>query len=211
MRYLRHIVCPVLLTVVLLLAVRGLLINHIRLPEDTAVRGLLPGQRAFVSLTYYGLRLPGEQWWGYHRWGYRVPEVGEFILFNLPASIPAAPVPQSVGICQALPGDTVWIDPVRKLILPARTSPDAEVLVIPQRNRSLPVTLYNAHLLAYLLRQYEGCHATTNAQGQLLLDRTPVSQVRFSRDYYWIETRNDAYVLVPHDALIGKVVKVLNR
>ena len=98
MRYLRHIVCPVLLTVVLLLAVRGLLINHIRLPEDTAVRGLLPGQRAFVSLTYYGLRLPGEQWWGYHRWGYRVPEVGEFILFNLPASIPAAPVPQSVGI-----------------------------------------------------------------------------------------------------------------
>lgn len=63
MKYIRTIVCPVLLTVVLLLAVRGLLVNHVRMPADAAVEGFAPRQHLLVSLTYYGLRLPGETLW----------------------------------------------------------------------------------------------------------------------------------------------------
>ena len=123
MKFIRTLVCPVLLTASLLLAVRGLLVTHVQLPPDTAVYGLQPNQHVLVSLTYYGLKVPGEAIWGYHRWGYRVPEWGDAILFNLPRpKAQHGPGPETVGICHALPGETVWIDPVRPKVLPARTT-----------------------------------------------------------------------------------------
>lgn len=212
MRFLRNFVFPVLLTVFLLLAVRGLLINHVRMPDDTAVHGLHPGQHVLVSLTYYGLRVPSEELWGYHRWGYRVPEAGDCLMFYLPRQKgQALSGVQTVGICRALPGETVWIDPVRKLILPARTSPDAQPIVIPGRNRSMEVTPYNARLLAFIMQHYEKCRVSVDADNRLMLDGRPMKRVKLAHDYFWIETRPDAYVLVPHEALIGKVVYAFEK
>lgn len=207
MKLFRTIVCPVLLTALLLLAVRGLLVNHVRMPDDTAVYGFTPGQHVLVSLTYYGLRVPGENIWGYHRWGYRVPEVGDPVLFYLPwqAGQPRPGV-QTVGICRALPGETVWIDPVRQLVLPARTSPDAQPIIVPGRHHEVRVTPYNARLLAFVLSTYENAEATVDAQNRLLLYGNPVNYIGTLNDYYWMETRPDSYVLVPHSALVGKIV-----
>lgn len=207
MKFIRTLVCPVLLTASLLLVVRGLLVTHVQLPPDTAVYGLQPNQHVLVSLTYYGLKVPGEAIWGYHRWGYRVPEWGDAILFNLPRpKVQHGPGPETVGICHALPGETVWIDPVRQKVLPARTSPDAQPIVIPQRGRRIKITPHNARLMAYLLRTYEKGRAEANAQGELLIDGEKVHSVKTTRDYYWMETRPDAYVMVPHDALVGKII-----
>lgn len=207
MKFIRTLVCPVLLTASLLLAVRGLLVTHVQMPPDTAVYGLHPNQHALVSLTYYGLRVPGENIWGYHRWGYRMPEMGDAILFYLPWQ-KGQPKPgvKTVGICRALPGETVWIDPVRQIVLPARTSPDAQPIVIPQRGLRIQITPYNARLMAYLLRTYEKGRAEANNRGELTIDGEKVNFVKTTRDYYWIETRPDAYALVPHDALVGKII-----
>ena len=181
--------------IVMLLAVRFCLLGHIRLAND---------QHALVSLTYYGLRLPGESLWGYHRWGYRTPERGDTLVYTIPT-------PQGettlTGTCSALPGETVWIDPVRQKFLPARTSPDARPITIPRRGESIRVTPYNARLLAFLMQHYEHCtNVSATPDGHLLLDGTPVERARLLRDYYWIETRTDSFLIIPHDALVGRIV-----
>ena len=63
MKFIRTLVCPVLLTASLLLAVRGLLDTHVQLPPDTAVYGLQPNEHVLGSLTYYGLKVPCEAIW----------------------------------------------------------------------------------------------------------------------------------------------------
>ena len=212
MKRIFKLIYPLVLGVFLLLIVRFMLVSHMRLPSDTRVRGFEPKQHVLVSLTYYGLRLPGEQLWGYHRWGYGMPEYGEPLVFSLTTWNDSVPVvTETVGRCEALPGETVWIDPVREIVLPAKTSPDAQPIVIPGRNRTLDVTPYNARLLAFLMNRYEGCAAQVNEAGHLIVNGHRALRVRLKRDYYWIETQPDNYVLVPHDALIGKIVYQLKK
>lgn len=186
---------------VVLLIVRLCLLGNIRLAN---------GSHGLVSLTYYGLRVPGEALWGYHRWGYRVPAEGEALVFTTHVAKTNNKDLTMAGICRALPGQTVWIDPVRRIIIPGRTSPDAQPIVIPGQHQSVRVTPYNARLLAYIMQQYEHCaNVQVDQQGHLLLGGQPLAHVRLMRDYYWIETRPDSFVLVPHDALVGKIVYAL--
>ena len=57
------------------------------------------------------------------------------------------------------------------------------------------------------MRQYEHCTSVeVDTLGHLLLGGQPLTRVRLMRDYYWVETCPDSFVLVPHDALVGKVV-----
>ena len=201
------LIYPFVSAILLLLIVRFMLVLHMRLPDDTEVRGFEPRQHVLVSLTYYGLRLPGERLWGYHRWGYGMPEYGDPLVFSMTMMRNSEPViTRTIGRCEALPGETVWIDPVRKKVLPARTSPDAQPIVVPGRNRTLSVTPYNARLLAFLMNRYEHCAAQVSPDGQLLVDGHRVNRVRLKHDYYWIETQPDNYVIVPHDALVGKII-----
>lgn len=197
--FVRKIALPVLLAAIMLLAVRFLLLSHMTLPSKACLPGVRPRQHTFVSLTWYGLRLPGESVWGCHRWGYRQPACGELLVYRLPGS--SANV---AAVCRALPADTVWIDPVRRKVLPARTSPDAQPIVVPARSKRLRVTPYNASLLAWLLRTYEHSRASVNARKQLEIDGHVLPSVALSKDYYWLETAPDIYELVPHDALVGK-------
>lgn len=212
MKRILRLTYPLVSAVLLLLVVRFMLISHMCLPSDTRVRGFEPNQHVLVSLTHYGLRLPGEQLWGYHRWGYVMPEYGEPLVFSMTTMQNSkSVVTETVGRCEALPGETVWIDPVREKILPAKTSPDAQPIVVPGRNRTLEVTPYNARLLAFLMNRYENCAASLDESGHLVVDGHRVNRVRLNRDYYWIETQPDSYVLVPHDALIGKIVYQIKK
>ena len=195
----RKIVLPVLLAAIMLLAVRFLLLSHMTMPSKACLPDVRAGQRAFVSLTWYGLRLPGENLWGYHRLGYRQPACGELLVYRLPGT-----ADNVAAVCRALPADTVWIDPVRQKVLPARTSPDAQPIVVPARRKRLRVTPYNAQLLAYLLTTYEHSRARVNRQRQLEMDGRVLLSVTLSKDYYWLETSPDVYAVVPHDALVGR-------
>ena len=187
---------PYVVLALLLLVVRFCLLGHAR---------MVGGQHALVGLTYYGLRVPGEGFWGYHRWGYRVPAEGDPLVFTVDDGH-HTPMTMA-GVCRALPGQTVWIDPVRRIVIPGRTSPDAQPIVIPGQNHSVRVTPYNARLLAFIMRQYEHCTSVeVDTLGHLLLGGQPLTKVRLMRDYYWVETCPDSFILVPHDALVGKVV-----
>lgn len=201
--FVRKIALPVLLAAILLLAVRFLLLSHIVMSAGAPSSGKPSRQHAFVSLTWYGLRLPGESLWSYHRLGYRQPEHGELLVYRLVGDNKS-----TAAVCRALPADTVWIDPVRQKVLPARTSPDAQPIVVPARHRKLRVTPYNANLLAYLLRTFENTRASVNSRRELLMNGRTLSSVSLAKDYYWLETSPSAYVLVPHDALVGKCFPV---
>lgn len=192
---------PYVIVLMLLIITRFFIVSHIRMPNQ---------QHALVSLTYYGLRLPGESLWGYHRWGYAYPENGDQVVFT--CTDKQGKELTLTGICHATPGQVVWIDPVRKIYIPGRTSPDAQPIYIPAKEHAVRVTPYNAHLLAYLMQRYEACNTVSvNYKGELELDGQPMNRVKLLRDYYWIETQPDSFLIVPHDALIGKVVYTLNR
>ncbi len=201
--FVHKILLPALLAAILLLAVRFLLFMHLRIPEGTEVEGFRSGQHVAVNLNAYGLRLPGEALWGYCRWGYSRPEEGDRVVCRYVGSDDLF-----VATCRALPADTVWVDPVRQRILPARTSSDAQPIVVPARGQRLTVTPANARLLAYLLRSFERSRARANAYGQLELDGRVLRTVSLTSDYYWVETRTDSYLLIPHEALVGRALPI---
>lgn len=213
MKPIRHILLPLLTAVLLLLSVRGLLLTHITLPADSSVQGKRSGRNAFVSLTYYGLRLPGEQLWGYHRFGKRIPRKGDPLVFNLPYrnghplrdGAPVSAGDLCAGICRALPGDTVWVDTVGRKFLSARHA-GARPLVIPGQQRSVRVTPENAALLAHIMTRYENSRATIDAHGRLTLGGQALDHVTLLNDYYWVEIRPEIFLLVPHSALLGKII-----
>lgn len=205
-RSLHSILLPALLAATLLLAVRFLLFMHVRIPAGEGVGPYQAGTHLAVSLTAYGLRLPGEPLWGYHRLGNACPQKGDGVVCSTEAS-----QGMTLGICRALPSDTIWIDPVRRRILPAHTSPDACPIVIPASRKPLHVTPTNARLYAYLLCTYEQSRAQVNRQGELVLNGKPLHSVRFSSDYYWLETLPDSFILVPHQALVGKAYPIFSR
>ncbi len=213
MNIVRKYIAPLLLAVILLLAVRGLLLTHMRLPAETAPLGLKAGSHVLVSRTSYGLRLPGEALWGYHRWGYRQPALDEALVYTRTDPAPGGrTLTRTIaGICRALPGDTVWTDPVRRLILPGRTSPDAVPFIIPGRGKAIRVTPANAVLLTRIMRRYEGSRAKVDQHGRIWLRKDTLTCLSTARDYYWIETAPDSYDLVPQDALVGKIIPLRLR
>ena len=209
MKKLRKLTGPVLLAAILLLAVRGLLVGHLQLARPLSVPGLPEGEHVLVGLTDYGLRLPGEAYWGYHRLGYGEPRLLEGVVFTVPVDRKPNQKPlwrYEAGLCSALPGDTVWVDPERRLILPARTSPDARPVVVPRSGQAVNLTPHNARLMAYLLTHYEHVEAQPTDSGRLLVGGRETTRVRLRNDYYWIETRPDSFLLVPHRALVGKIL-----
>ena len=209
-RSLHSILLPALLAATLLLAVRFLLFMHVRIPAGGGVGPYQGGTHLAVSLTAYGLRLPGESLWGYCRLGYAQPQKGDGVVCSTTAA-PSNTMGMTLGICRALPSDTIWIDPVRRRILPAHTSPDACPIVIPASRKPLHVTAANARLYAYLLRTYEESRAQVNRQGELVLNGKPLHTVRFSSDYYWLETLPDSFILIPHQALVGKAYPIFSQ
>lgn len=212
MKVLRNLIGPVLLAIFLLLAVWGLLVAHMRLPAGTNVAGLPSGQHVWVLRTAYGLRLPCETLWGYHRLGYKMPQEGDAVLFNLPSANGVNSSGQKVaGVCRSVSGDTVWTDPVRRIILPGRTSPDATPIAVPASGMSVRVTPYNARLYASIMRCHEKKDAKVDSQNRLFINGKEKKAVSFGHDYYWIETLPDSFLLVPHEALIGKILPMRNK
>lgn len=187
---------PYVVLICLCVGLRLVLIAPVQLPNR---------QHALISLTYYGLRVPGETIWGYHRWGYRLPAHDDEVVFT--CTDKHGNELTLTGRCHALPGETIWIDTERRIIIPGRTSPDAQPISIPGQQQSIKVTPHNARFLAFIMQQYEHCNSVKiNKNGQLELDGQPISRVKLMRDYYWIEMQPDSFMIIPHDALVGKMI-----
>lgn len=201
-RLVRYILLPLMLAAALLLAVQYLLVAHMRMAETPAFPCLARKQSLWVSLTAYGLRLPGERLWGVQRIGHGRPGRGDYVVYY------TATGGRAVGICRALPGEAVWYDPAARTYLPARTSDTARSIEVPQGGRRMKADAAHAPILAHLLRTYEDTHAEVDARGRLLVGGSEIPSVTIPQDYYWIETQPGAYVFIPHENLVGRIMNV---
>lgn len=79
MRIFRIYILPLLVAALLLVLVRSCLATQCAVGKDLPDCGLLAGDRVLVLRTSYGLRMPFESAFGYHRCGFAMPEKGEVV------------------------------------------------------------------------------------------------------------------------------------
>lgn len=173
---------------------------------------LYAGDRILVTRTSYGLRLPFETSWGQNRWGGGTPAKGEWMAFNDPMGTDSLPSdrPVRIGRCTAVPGDTVWYTWSRRLVWSGFPSSTLYPIVIPGKFRTVRVTPWNIRLLCNTLNRHERRRATIKGDS-LYIDGKATDRVRFSQDYYWVETGRDTnlgdsryFGFVPASHLIGR-------
>lgn len=198
------ILLSLLLTAVLLAGtVRALLVTQY-VVTATDAPDLLPGDRVLVNRVAYGLRLPGDRWWGLRRLGNGRAEEGDYIAFYDPQGYgPEDRRPVRVGQVLAAPGDTLWLDPARRSLLTARTTTDARPVPIPAAGTLVDVTPWTARLLWRTLRQHEHRPAVLVGDTALRLGGRLLRRVRVRQDYYWTEGSAQAG-LVPASSLVGR-------
>ena len=190
---------PFVAMLLLIAAVRFLLVAHIVLPG---------GQHALVSLTYCGLRLPGEQYWGYKRLGYAYPAAGDAIVFQ--QTDKAGVQTQQVGIVRALPGGCIWTDRKEKLVLTERSSRRNCRIPIPARGQTVSATPENAGFLAYILHEFENRPKVKTDERGLFQGLKRLDKVAFTDDYYWVEVEPGKHIVVPHRNLVGRIFYIWN-
>ncbi len=198
-------ILSLLLTAVLLAAVVRMFFVTQYTVTSAGTPGLMPGDRVLVGRLAYGLRLPGDRWWGACRWGHGTVRKGDYSAFYDPAAYgPEDRRAVRVGQIVAVPGDTLWVDPVRRGLLPGRTTTDARPIPVPGAGTTVNVTPWNARLLWNTLRRHEGLHVVLVADTALRFDGRLLRGVRFSQDYYWADG-SEAYGFVPASSLVGRV------
>lgn len=174
--------------------------------EETA---LCEGDRVLVNRWSYGMCLP----WNTERLGLQRMLCGEYALFHYPAVQDNRSVgqrPLAVGRCVGEPGDTLWLS---REYLPVRPGPEGGgfPFVVPSRGGIVEVQPWNITLLCNTITQHEGGKAYIR-EGQLYVNGKPARSVRFSKDYYWMASRNvrnlndsRLYGFLPHDHLVGRL------
>ena len=188
---------PFLVVLLLFIIVRSFFFSLITLPNN---------QKAFVNMFAYGVHLPTESIFGNKRLGEHPPQKGDEVVFKLSNGKNSEEAIYS-GKCITLAGENVWVDPLEQRFLPGKTSPDAHPICIPSKAQNVRITPFNIRLFAYLLSHYEACkHVQIISDNTLQVEGKTMHSVRFTHNYYWVEIMPKTFVIVPHDALIGKVV-----
>lgn len=202
-RLLTHCIVPLLAALLAVVAVRCLLVSQYAVSSGQPAAGLLAGDRILVLRPAYGLRVPGSSPGARLRLAERPAQAGQVLAFDHPLDHGLC-----TSLCMAVPGDTVWVDPLRGRVLPGRTSAAACPLVVPGRDSSVEVTPCNARLLHLALSRYEGSRATLVGDTALFFDGRPLRRAYFTQNYYWVEGSEDRYGLVPQSHLVGRVLCV---
>lgn len=202
-RLLTHCIVPLLAALLAVVAVRCLLVAQYAVPADQPAAGLLAGDRILVLRPAYGLRLPGTPPAARLRLGGRPARAGQVLAFDHPLGRGLC-----TALCTAVPGDTVWVDPLRGRVLPGRTSAAACPLVVPGVGRPVDVTPCNARLLHAALTRHEGSRMALVGDTALVFDGRPLHRAYFTQDYYWVEGSESRYGFVPQSHLAGRVLCV---
>ena len=117
-----------LTTVILLLLVRTFGFTSCTIPSSGMENTLYQGERIWVNLWSYGLRLP----FSTLRWGYERPEPEDVVLFNNPhPASQQTPVYQRalfVSRCVGTPGDTLMLDDELLVTNEKVLNPDSKTL-----------------------------------------------------------------------------------
>lgn len=94
----------------------------------------------------------------------------------------------TIGICQAEGGDTVWIR--WNETDTTRTHCERRPIVVPRSGQEMDITIWNKTLISNLLHLYEGRNVCPSCQENcLVIDGESTSKVTFVEDYVWIGSR----------------------
>lgn len=199
-RLLKTFVLPLIVAIAAVVAVWQLFVAQYALPVGLSGAALLPGDRVLVNRLAYG----GPFGSGDSR---ERPAAGDIIAFEHPFSASGTISAGTVCMerCTALPGDTLWLDFRRRLVLPYRTATDALPFVIPGKGQSVDVTPWNASLLCDLLRRHEQNRVELRGDTALLLGGSLLRRVYVTQNYYWVDGSESRYGLVPASRLRGRV------
>lgn len=212
----------VALVAALVLAVlRCCCVGLVEIPGEGARPVFLPGDRVAVNKTAYGLRLWPMRRWGHVRWGAEKPQKGEWMAFNDPAAAADGTpdeAPVFVAYCQALPGDSLWVDSAGGVHLsrPATAAgKTCRAVELPRKNAYVAITPDNVRWYAATISRHEGAKATVRGDS-LFVDGQRVQSFRFSHDYYWVAAANPrggadsrTFGFVPDTHLIGRLTRVV--
>lgn len=97
---------------IIVLLLRGFAFTSFYVPSNGMEQSVLSGEGILVDKWSYGLRMPFDNWFGYHRRGEQPVHLNEVIVFNNPANI-ANGIGQKevfIGQCVGTPGDTLMVD-----------------------------------------------------------------------------------------------------
>ena len=189
------------ITMLLMLMFRALFFTVYKVSNSSLEPQFIRGDRILVNKCSYGLRTGEDTNFGYSRWLKQDINKGDITAFNYPIdtlqNISTNPV--YVGVCSALPGDTVYVN-------------SSFSLIVPGKDITVDVTEQNAILFCNILRMHEhrDCYI---CDGFLYVDGKQTDRIRFSKDYYWMSSfsfnaADDSrfFGFVPEDHLVGRVV-----
>lgn len=103
----------VAVTAFTVLLIRTFALTWCLIPSTGMENTLYQGERILVNKWSYGLRMPGMNWWGYHRINPHPAGRGDVIVFNNPGELKIKSPDQRelfISRCIGLPGDTIWVD-----------------------------------------------------------------------------------------------------
>ncbi len=182
----RLYILPLLLALLVLVVVRYFFLTQYVAEGSIVEWGVQGGDRILVDRSAY-------------QYGKR-PQAGDRVAFRHQQQ-PEGPV--CLATCTALPGDTVWMDTERQRVSSRRRSRTDKPLVVPAAGQEIEITPHNARPLFHLLRK-EGAFVTLRHNNDILIDGRKVKTATFLNDYYWLETQQVPYGLVPYRALVGR-------
>lgn len=214
--------CAVLLAAAVgVAAVRWCWVFLVEIPEEGECPVFMAGDRVAVDRTAYGLRLSPARWWGYVRWGASPVPRDEWVAFNDPSAGGqdgryADERDVFVGVCYAVPGDSLWIDSLGEV---CRNRPrdrrPCRVVELPRRNAYVAFTPDNMQWYCRMINLHEGVRASVVA-GSLHVSGHFVSGFRFGHDYYWMSSANErnhadsrTFGFVPDTYIIGRLSRIL--
>lgn len=214
MRTVFRLVFAMLVLAAVIVALRTFAVTTYKVTSAGMENGLHRGESVLVDRWIYGLRMPLEDLFGYHRLKERAVERGDVLVFDAPA-VGTADGDVLIGRCVAVPGDVVYLD---SLFVNAdvehRLAADAMPLYLPQMGGYVEVQPWNVMLLRNTLALHEGKHADVRGD-TLLVNGKPVRFAKLSHEYHWIASDNPAdlsgskiFGLVPKSLLIGKACRV---
>lgn len=174
-------------TILIVWLVRSLAFLPILITTDERP-SLMAGDRVLVARFAFGLRLPLDALFGYHRLSPTLPRHGDLIAFNDPMERKRNISDQSlcIGTCTGLPGDTIWLPWNANGTHTKGTQ--HYPFVVPGKNVQIDIHPWNIVMIANALHLYEQKNVCWDCDSLLVVNGQQVRKVSFSEDYIWVSS-----------------------
>lgn len=212
MRRITGLFLTILMALLLMWVVRSIFLTQLTTSNNACPPYFLSGDHLLVNRVAYGVRIPGTTFWRSNYYWADQPDKGDWLAYNNPADKNYDLTNRSIllGRCDAIPGDTIWLDTLNKNVSLSKHY-GLFPLVVPGKEKRFAVKQGNIFLYEFLMRRNEG-KRTAIKDGKLFIDNRICDSIVFSQDYYWVSAGSNinlpdsrSFGFLPHSHLIGKL------